>query len=575
MDTDLRRYDGVIYFGLFIVALLILLAVHAAFVYSGISPLLKGEMPDSDTYMRLLRVEAFANGQPWLDSSVLRMNAPFGDILNWSRPLDVLILAGAFPLQAYYGMSLHEAIFWSGAVLPVLLHILLGVTIVWAFVPLLPKKAGPLLFLLATLQPVMLAYNMAGRPDQQTALLICCVLMLGGMVREVKFLGSGPMRWSIWGGFAAGFGLWISPEFQFAFLMLTAALGLLWAWRGEREVLHAVEGLGLGFFVVVALGVLAERGSSWNLIRELDKISLLHGLGAAVNCGVWGFMPAFSYGGRLKRFIGLLVMGALGVGGILFFAPELLRGPAGDIDPRVLSEFLLANREMRPLWPVDLNHLGLMLVWLGTPLLALLLWPFLRPKGFGVLTVLVAGFTLMGLMHARFAQFAAPLGAVLLTVELFALPKLRPLPLVMVWMGALIGPVFLGLGLVGEDKPAAAVPCSVHQAAAALGALTPGIIMAPMNYGPEILYWTPHSVVTGPYHRNRDGILDAIAYWKSGDRAILQRRGISYVMVCKHEAARPSEGDFMVKLAQNQPETGLSLLEGKDFGGFIVYQVKH
>lgn len=556
-------------------ALILLLAVHAALIHSGISPILSGDMPDSDTYMRLVRVQAFADGQGWRDSLVLRMNAPYGDTLNWTRPLDVLILAGAYPLHVYYDFPMSEAIFWSGALLPVVLHVLLGIAVVWAFSPLLPKAAGPLLFLLVTLQPVMLAYNMAGRPDQQTLLLICLVLMLGGLVREIKCLGAAPMSWSVWAGFCAGFGLWISPEFQFAFIMVTAALGLLWALRGEREVLHAVEGLGLGFFVVVAIGVLAERGGEWNTVRELDKISLPHALAAAINCGVWGFMPAFNYGGRLKRYIGLLVMGGLGAGFIIFFAPELLRGPAGDIDPRVLQDFLLANREMRPLWPVDLSHAGLMLVWLGTPLLALLLWPLLHRKDYGVLLALVAGFTVMGLMHARFAQFAAPLGAVLLTVEFFAFTSQRLLVSVAVRMFLLTGPLFIGLALVNEKAEAKEASCSIHKAAAALDALPRGILMAYINHGPELLYRTKHSVVSGPYHRNRAGILDSFDFFISGDRRILDKRGVAYVLACPGDVAAEPDAVFMAKLASGEHPGWLSPLSGKDFGGFLVYQVKH
>lgn len=562
----------------YLCAVLLLLAVHAAFIHFGISPILHGDMPDSDTYMRLVRVEAFATGQEWLDSSVVRMNAPYGDILNWTRPLDMLILAGAYPLQRFAEISLHDAIFWSGSALPVVLHLLLGVTVVWAFSPLLPRRAGPLLFLLSTLQPVMLAYNMAGRPDQQTLLLICMVLMLGGLLREIKCLGAAPMSWSVWAGLCAGFGLWISPEFQFALLIMTATLGLWWALSGEREVLHAVEGLSLGFFIVVAIGVLAERGTSWNITRELDKISLSHALAAAVNCGVWGFMPAFSYGGRMKRFIGLAVLGALGVAGLVFFAPELLRGPAGDIDPRVLSEFLLSNREMRPLWPVDLNTTALMLIWLGTPLTALVLWPRLGQgwgrQGFALLWPLVLAFTVFGLLHARFAQFAAPLGAVMLVVELFALTTVQLLPRVILQMAFLIGPVFVGLLLVEGDKEAETTPCSVHQAAAALNTLPTGIIMAYINYGPELLYRTSHSVVSGPYHRNRDGILDSFDFFRTGDRQILKRRGVAYVLACAGDSAREKDAHFMADLAKGKHPAWLSPVEGKDFGSFFVYRVK-
>ncbi len=545
--------------------LLLVLGVHAALVLGGITPILHGNMPDSDTYMRLVRVEAWINGQGWFDSTVDRMNAPYGDVLNWTRPLDVLIVAGAYPLHVWQGMDWHTALFWSGAALPVVLHLLLGLAIVWAFAPLMPRGVGPLLFVVALLQPVMLAYNMAGRPDHQTLLLICAALMFGGLVREQAGTHQ-RLRCAIEAGLWAGFGMWVSTEYQFIVIVVTGVLAVLWLLTGEDRHLRALEGLALGLFAMTGLAVLAERGADWARVRELDKVSLSQLLATAVNCGVWGFVVGFGRDrGRARRFGVLAGFGVLGLVGLLFFAPEVLRGPAGDMDPRVFREFFMKIREMSPLIPPT----GITLLWLGTPLLALPLWLALQrnrlPLVWMPLVGVVVFFTAAGLLHARFAQWAAPFGAVLLVEVIRLIGQAYPARRHIIAAMLLAGPVLTGLIWVGvfppetRDNPR----CAVSAVAKALNDLPAGIVMGNLNVGPEILYRTHQAVVAGPYHRNRDGILDSIDFLETGDRALLTKRGVTNVLVCPGD-----RGAFARQLAKgNAPGwlKPLPLPTGTDF----------
>lgn len=563
---------------LFIIFLL--LAIHGALVATGVSPVLRGELGDTDPYMRLLRVELLATDiGSWFDSTIPGMNAPYGDELNWTRPLDVLIMAGALPLVAYGGMEWREAIFLAGAWLPPLLHIIMVLALAWAAAPLIPAAARPMLALLAGVVPIMLAYNMAGRPDQQTLLLIALLGMLGWVTRGLQDSFTHPVRAGLLAGLSAGFGLWVTVEAQFAFVILTAVLGLLWLERGNERVLQVLEGLALGFFVMVSAGVLAERGGEWHSIRELDKISLSHALGAAVNVGLWGFLAATArHTAPIGRFILGAVWGALALGGVIFFAPELLKGPGGNIDPRVMQEFFLNIREMRPLWPVDVQTAGLMMLWLGVPLLALPLWLLWRPKKLLIwlpTLALVTAFTVLALMHARFAQMAAPLGCILLiSLVVRLMEHKRRIPAALIVLAPLLsGFIMVALAPVAAtEKPS----CKVTAIRAELAALPAGIIMAPLNFGPELLYFTQHQVVAGPYHRNTAGLLDAFDFFGgSGDtqaRDILRQRGIRYVLSCPTDR-QPIPARQQALAQGKAPEwlIPLPLPEGQDLR---LYQVK-
>jgi hypothetical protein len=64
----------------------------------GLAPIKKGELADSDCYLRLLRVENLHKGGKWYDPVTLRINPPHGQTSHWTRLFGVI------------SVSLHEII---------------------------------------------------------------------------------------------------------------------------------------------------------------------------------------------------------------------------------------------------------------------------------------------------------------------------------------------------------------------------------------------------------------------------------------------------------------------------------
>ena len=62
-------------------------------------PSKKYELHDSDCYMRLVRVSDLYQTGNWYDPVILRSDAPDGERSHWTRPFDVLLLAGTVPLS--------------------------------------------------------------------------------------------------------------------------------------------------------------------------------------------------------------------------------------------------------------------------------------------------------------------------------------------------------------------------------------------------------------------------------------------------------------------------------------------
>src|SRR5690606_35259828 len=77
--------------------------------------------------------------------------------------------------------------------------------------------------------------------------------------------------------------------------------------------------------------------------------------------------------------------------------------------------------------------------------------------------------------------------------------------------------------------------CLTPEAFADLRAIPPERIMTPIDLGSHMLLETPHAVVSAPYHRNEDGVLDTFRFFtRSAEdaRAIAEARGLGLVVTC-------------------------------------------
>lgn len=75
----------------------------------------------------------------------------------------------------------------------------------------------------------------------------------------------------------------------------------------------------------------------------------------------------------------------------------------------------------------------------------------------------------------------------------------------------------------------------MQSAFAGLGAMPPARIMTFIDLGAHILAFTPHAVVAAPYHRNQQGVREALQFFSRPldlARSTLEERGISLVVIC-------------------------------------------
>ena len=101
------------------ISVLTLLAAQVWMAERNDGAVFRGELFDSDSYMRLVRVRNLMAGGDWHDRTIPRANAPYGHSLHWTRPLDVLLVAGATMLTPILGTAngLHQAGVWLSPLL--------------------------------------------------------------------------------------------------------------------------------------------------------------------------------------------------------------------------------------------------------------------------------------------------------------------------------------------------------------------------------------------------------------------------------------------------------------------------
>jgi hypothetical protein len=556
---------------------------------TGIVPVLDGSLADSDAYMRLTRVLHLHDGGAWFDPREPRVNPPVGHIQHWTRPLDALLLAGAWLVEPLLGFAraLHV---WGVLISPVLLGLAL-VAVAWAAAPALDRDSRLLACLVLLTQPTVLAYTSIGRPDHHSLLLLLAVVLIGLTARLAWTPGD--RRAALLAGAIAGVGIWISPEAMTFIGVSLAALGLFWL-GGTPGVARANRDYLLAAAAALGGGLLLERAPAELFAPESDRLSIVHVLLFALIAGFWvvvdraeraggasflerasaavarnvqSFAPAA--GPRAAAVILRLVAALIGVGAVaalmLLCFPELREGPLGRVDPLYARIRLHNIVEIQPLVSLEWlrsGHVGEALQRLikvigialfALPSLALLLARSTGAAGRFWLTVMLALLAFLPLtfyqvrwaiyaeaflvwpyaagitwLLARFTRAERPAGALL-----------RPLLI----LAALFWPLLLRGALPEQKIQSAGGACPVDRLAVVLNrAPAPQTLLAYADYGGELLYRTPHSVLSIPNHRPQPGFA---ATWRiltatdeGAARAELTRFGVDRILLCPSTTER-------------------------------------
>jgi len=580
----------------------------------GLAPIEKGELADTDCYLRLLRVEDLHKGGNWYDPVVLRINPPHGQTSHWTRPFDVLLLAGALPIALF--TDFESALFWWGVIISPVLLIATLIALQWSTRPILSlSKDGPFLAcLLFVSQLITWCFYQAGRPDHHSLIIFVFILSIGFTLRII--LRPISNRLCYIAGAIGALSMWISVESMVPVGITIGVLGLLWLLEGG-DFLDKSLHYTLALFAVTGLSLVLERAWYGLLAEEYDRLSIVH-------LSVFGFITALwitiyvlnrhtrLFHQRTNRFSSILVGVAMLALAILVSFPKFYKGPFADIDPRIARLWLSKVAEMQPLLSLSCP-LPIQVQLIGS---AIVCFPFLfylllrnahneNWKGWIYISISPVVFILISLYQLRWSIYPQ----VLLCIPMARLmvlmrqrgPKTgfrKTLKNMLILLLFCAGPLCLGLFaerfIKRGDSEKSHQEVSFIQICDYLAQAEEWdgqdlLILTHIDFGAEILYRTQHKIIgtptaTGTPHRNGQGILDTYDIMTADTDAealeLIQKRKIDLILLCPKSAesayySKPEhESTFYKRLCEDMIPNWLRKVELPSdlFSSFLLFE---
>lgn len=564
------------------------------------------DLSDTDDAMRMAQVRDLLAGQSWWDLKQYRVNPAGGGVLmHWSRIVDAPLAAGLLVLEPLFGQDMAERIvmtLWPpmlGAALCAACALGYRNLSDWRIayiVPLFLIMAG---FIVMQFRPL--------RVDHHGWQILLAMLLMAQALRPASW------RAGLWGGLFAAALLAVSIEGLPIVALFAALAALRWALHGrtvDRDRLCGLMGALAGGALLVQF---ATRGPIGLVGTWCDSLSAPYmaafAAGAALTFAAARANPAAPW----ARFGLLGAAGLAAAGALVWTEPACAKGPFASLDPIVVEYWYRHVLEGQPLWmskPHDAIHVlvpsliglaGSVLAWRGCREMA-------DRRNWATVIVALLGAAALSLLVLRSAA----------TAHLFALPGCAWLGLrLWTWARTIssVVPRIVGsaaaaltLPLIGSTAVAAVltaiVPslqaeearaaakkatgsryqttCLDPAAIAALDILPATTVLTPIDLGAPVIFWTRHSLVATPHHRNKDAMADSIRIF-AGDPAkaetLVRQHGATLIVFCrtandltKYRHARKDA--LAAQLYAGKPPTWLEAVPIASRAGLSVWRVK-
>ncbi|MDR0533478.1 MAG: hypothetical protein LBH01_05935 [Verrucomicrobiales bacterium] len=482
---------------------------------------------DQDVYTRLNLVDQLQHGVGWYDNTLPRDNPQHPETTQWSRLLDALILGGGLILGKLIGIK--AGIFWWAAIISPLCLALGCLVIVWAGKPVLSSRERILSSLFYILQPSIVIYSMFARPDHHGLLILLMMLSLGGMT---KLLAENTVRptSALLASLSQSLAMAISIEALISTGISYLVFGILWLTgtpHAAKKALWYSAGIAIWSLLLYLVHVPPQR---WNF-QELDRFSLVH---LTVFISVWLFWLLASRLSlpSLKQKIAFGLCGGFIVFGIAeLLNPQFILGPTANIDPILVKMWFNHIQEYQHLYSPWSDLPGQLALWLfpaifGIPRSIHKIRKTSDPHTRSIWIYLLAinlVFALLAIAQARWILYSEAVALIPFVGFIYFLidhlcrrvrKNFYPLVRCVVIICFAVGNFALGVLLTPKNSPSLAkhntknqIPELCDWMNAQPFANSPQVIAASCNYGTEIVYRTPFSVIATGSHRNADGIL--------------------------------------------------------------------
>jgi hypothetical protein len=546
------------------IALIILLVLQALLaVKVGV---FDGFLGDTDVYMWLNRVlDLHAHGD-WSNHTLSRIDPPYGYEQHWTRPYDFLLYGGAWLGSFFtdFRTSLH---IWGVLISPVL-EVLALFAFIWFIRPLTENRENGIAGLLFVTQMGIIASFVAGRADHQSLILLLFILSLG---IGLRLLMSGfNARTCYLAALVASLAIWVSVESILYPLVMVAAFGIFWM-SGHSSLLRTLTHFSVSLVFFLGCARLLEFGPSRFLEPTLDQLSIVYVTLFGLMALYWMLVTVYDHyrgneQGLAFKIASALAWSAVMVGLMHYCYPGFFAGPMSNVDELFRQVHLAKIKELQPSISIKaltgedwLTAFSKSFLWVGIilPGIPLLVARIRNTQGstrlgWGFIGIFGLVFVPLSIMELRWAPYTVILilpGYIWLVITLMqqATDTLRGSMAGLARIGVLVGSVVIfALPTVlfseeeeeGKAKTAECplIPISGYLSDPTVFGQTPHNLLAFTDFGPELLYRTPHYIYSIPSHRPHSGFHDSYMIMIASDneeaRKLVEKRAIDLLLIC-------------------------------------------
>lgn len=563
------------------------------------------DLSDTDDAMRMAQVRDLLAGQSWWDLSQYRVNPAGGGVLmHWSRIVDAPLAVGILLLKPLFGQVMAERIVM--ALWPPLLGAALSVACVVGYRGLSDRRIAYVVPLFLIMSGYIFVQFRPLRVDHHGWQIFLAMLIMSQALRPATW------RAGLLGGlFAAGL-LAISIEGLPIVALFAGLAALRWALHGRTEDRARL----CGYMGALAGGALllqfATRGPAGLLGNWCDSLSAPYMAAFATAAAVVFAAARANTGQPWVRFLLLGLAGASAAGALVWTEPQCAKGPFATLDPIVVEYWYRHVLEGQPLWvskPQDAIHVilpslvglaGAVFAWRGCATAE-------HRRNWATIIIALIGATALSLFVLRSAStahlFALPgcawLGlrawawarTIASTVPRILASVLAALTLPLLGSLAVVGALEAAIpSLKGEREKAVvaeaanpyAADCLDTAAIAGLRQLPTTTILTPIDLGAPVLFWTRHSLVATPHHRNKEAMADSIRVFADDPKqaeALVRKQKATLIVFCRtandfSKYRRARKDALSAELYAGTPPAWLEAVPIASRAGLSVWRVK-
>jgi hypothetical protein len=556
--------------------------------FNAFPSLRQGSLLSLDSYMRLVRLRDMLAAHAPLHV-VARDGSGAGTVLHWSHLLDGVILLLAAPLTIF--MSEEQALHWVALAIGPLGIGGLSLAIAWAIAPFSAPRWRWLVPLLAALSPQILSYALPGVVHHHIPVAAVAVMIAGWAVRAPS---SGAAAGRAMGAWATA-GIWLTPEVMPFMLASWGGLGLFWLTDPQnRRTGEACRAAGATLLLLVAAALAVDPPFTGYGSVEIDRLSIVYLALAAALCGIgWTLwrIDALRWRPATRAACGSAV-GLAGLGAWLAAFPAILRGPDGLMSAEETRALFGIIAEMQPVGTLK-AAVALLLDGTVATLAIAALAAWLRSRVLGFIALCAGLILVLAFRHVRFATYAEIVAVAGLPVILSTLDTLFAgrrealgtsvrgallLLFLLVPQAALLG----SLVSRSDAAPARAASCDPRTLGPLLRPYAGQVVLADVNEGPALLYWTDVLTVGSLYHRNVAAFMRLRAAWRSGPSAsvpaAVRATGARLVLFCPQPGRTPLVADLPPDTLYDQlnggaPPPWLTMVGADPRSGHVLYRI--